>query len=126
MICWFFACLFCNRKSPFNLVPRGDYKVDEKFVYIQTESLGQFICSSSGCPRVCEGKAQAFLFGTKSSSQSSTFSLRVYGCSPLYNIPEFRKVKLLLKFTNMLFHNKTKLYFAKVAEEDCLLRLCNS
>ena len=68
------------------------YEVDSSYVTIHTRTFSQFVCTS--CERICHGNAKAFLFGSLRpyGSLSMVTALRLYVCSPLYNIKDYRMV----------------------------------
>ena len=72
------------------------FQVDDSYITIYTSSFSQFICTS--CQRICYGHGKAFVFGNliKYPSLQPLSSVRLYLCSPLYNIKDFRKVIALI------------------------------
>ena len=68
------------------------FKVGENYITIYTRQFSQFICTS--CQDVCHGQARAFMFGkvTPRTTLDPTTSLRLYMCSPLHNIRDYKKV----------------------------------
>ena len=68
------------------------FRVDESYITIYTNEFSQFICTS--CQRICHGQGIAFVFSNliKYPSLQPLSSVRIYMCSPLYNINEYRKV----------------------------------
>ena len=68
------------------------YEVDEQHITIYTSTFSQFICT--GCDGVCRGQARAFIFGKilQHPSLDPFTSIRLYLCSPLYNIKDYRTV----------------------------------
>ena len=79
-----------SQLSPSN----GYFQVDEKYVTIYTRRFSQFICTS--CNKICNGKGKAFIFGkvTARETMQSTADLRLYLCSPLHNIRDYRTVSI--------------------------------
>ena len=69
------------------------FQVNDSYITIYTNEFSQFICTS--CQRICHGQGKAFVFGNliKYPSLLPLSSVRLYMCSPLYNIKEYRKVK---------------------------------
>ena len=74
------------------------FQVDNSCITIFTNAFSQFICTS--CQRICYGHAKAFVFGNliKYPSLKPLSSVRLYMCSPLYNIKEYRKVKSKISY----------------------------
>ena len=81
------------KNKPFKIMHLLHDRVDNSYITIYTSSFSQFICTS--CQRVCHGQGKAFVFGNliKYPSLQPLSSVRLYMCSPLYNIKDFRKVR---------------------------------
>ena len=81
----------------FTELPSDDsfFEVAENYIIIQTTHFSQFVCTS--CKRVCEGEAVSFIFGSITPVQYKPIhaALRLYTCSPLYTILDFRKVRFI-------------------------------
>ena len=78
------------------------FQVDDSYITIFTNTFSQFICTS--CQRVCHGQGKGFVFGNliKYPSLQPLSSVRLYLCSPLYNIKDYRKVKTPILSSNIL------------------------
>ena len=79
----------------YNGVPFGEilsFTVDEKYITIKTTRFSQFICTV--CSEHCYGNPKAFLFGriTPLRYLPIKSALRIYMCSPLYDILDFEQV----------------------------------
>ena len=87
------------KNKPFQEI---SFRVHESYITIFTNEFSQFICTS--CERICYGQGKAFVFGNliKYPSLQPLSSVRLYLCSPLYNIKDFRKVKAPLFSSNIL------------------------
>ena len=70
----------------------GSFTVDEKYITIETTGFSQFICTV--CSERCYGNPKAFLFGRITSLRYLPIksALRIYRCSPLYDIMDFEQV----------------------------------
>ncbi len=68
------------------------YHADTEYVTIHTRHFSQFICTT--CEKMCDGKAKTFLFGSHLPVEVPFMitNVRVYVCSPLYDIEDYRKV----------------------------------
>ena len=68
------------------------FQVDEKYVTIYTRHFSQFICTS--CNKICKGRGKAFMFGRVMPLQTipSVAALRLFLCSPLLDITDYKKV----------------------------------
>ncbi len=68
-------------------------RTDSNHIIIFTKEFSQFICTS--CKQVCHGQGQAFVFGKilQNIGNGSVASLRLYTCSPLYLIEDYREVR---------------------------------
>ena len=86
------------KNVPFTEVPSADchFEVDEQYVTIFTRHFSQFICTS--CAKVCHGDGKAFIFGRMSSLTYTPLNaaLRLYVCSPLYRIDDYRQVHVVI------------------------------
>ncbi len=71
------------------------FTVHSHYILICTKTFSQFICTS--CDLVCQGQGQAFVFGKmlKDTAAGSVTSLRLYTCSPLHVIKDYREVNLV-------------------------------
>ena len=82
------------------------FRVDEKYITIYTRHFSQFICT--GCEEMCYGQARAFMFRRITPSKISqskvdpAASLRLYICSPLHKIRDYREVST----TNPLMYSQ--------------------
>ena len=90
-----------HKDVPFSEVPRCEtldtdcyYEVDEKHIIIYTTHFSQFTCTL--CKKVCCGDGKAFIFGGLSPLAFTplTAALRLYMCSPLYKIDDYRLVSV--------------------------------
>ena len=74
------------------------FTVDEKYITIKTSSFSQFICTVAGCQEKCSGNPKAFVFGriTPLKYQPIYSALRIYMCSPLYDILDFEQVIIFI------------------------------
>ena len=81
-----------NRKFKKLPLPASFFEVDEKFITIFTSSFSQFICTS--CNKTCYGQGKAFVFGNilQYPNKRPTASVRLYVCSPLYQLEDYEKV----------------------------------
>ena len=81
-----------NRKFKKLPLPASFFEVDEKFIIIYTSAFSQFICTS--CNRTCYGQGKAFVFGNilQYPDKRPTASVRLYVCSPLYQLEDYEKV----------------------------------
>ncbi len=68
------------------------YLLDVNNILIYVKSFSQFVCTS--CKLVCHGQGQAFVFGkiAKNTDVGTVTSLRLYTCSPLYIIKDYKEV----------------------------------
>ncbi len=97
-----------HKSSQFSLVPfhttdpktidaniDSYYCTDTQYVTIHTRHFSQFICTT--CEKICDGKAKAFLFGSHLPVEVPFMitNVRVYVCSPLYEIEDYRKVIII-------------------------------
>ncbi len=84
--------------------PYSFYWVDDENIWICTQGFSQFICTS--CKYECRGQGQAFIFGKVAGESwpAPVASVRLYMCSPLHRIEDYRKVVLaaLFKFFTLL------------------------
>ena len=81
------------KSKPFQEI--RSFRVSDSYITIYTSSFSQFICTS--CERICYGQGKAFVFGNlmKYPTLQALSSVRLYMCSPLYNIKDYRKVRTL-------------------------------
>ena len=90
--------------SHFTQLPTSNsyFQVNDKYITIHTRHFSQFICTS--CNKICKGRGNAFIFGrvTPRKTISSTASLRMYVCSPLHSIIDYKKVSILMYYTIIL------------------------
>ena len=72
------------------------FTVDEKYITIKTLNFSQFICTVPECQESCYGNAKAFIFGriTPLRCPPIKSALRIFMCSPLYDILDFKQVIL--------------------------------
>ena len=84
------------QKTPF--YEKCTFTVDREFIIIQTSSFSQFICTVAGCQESCYGNPKAFIFGHITPLRYLTIysAVRIYMCSPLYDITDFKQVYLSL------------------------------
>ena len=70
------------------------FMVHDQYIIIQTSSFSQFICTVDGCEERCTGVPKAFIFGhiTPLKYPPIKSAVRIYMCSPLYDIKDFKKV----------------------------------
>ena len=70
------------------------YKVHDKYLNINTLYFSQFFCTVAGCQERCHGNPKVFVFGriTPLRYPPIKSSLRIYMCSPLYDIADFKRV----------------------------------
>ena len=82
------------KKLPF--YKRNTFVVNDHYIIIQTSGFSQFICTAPGCQEICYGNPKAFIFGhiTPLRYPPIKSALRIYMCSPLYDILDFEKVVL--------------------------------
>ena len=91
------------RVSQFTQLPTSSsyFQVDNKYITIYTRHFSQFICTS--CAQVCRGQGRAFMFGkitprkTSEPKADPTASLRLYICSPLHKIRDYREVSATVR-----------------------------
>ena len=87
-----------RKNIPFAEVPSNDcyFRVYEKYVTIFTRHFSQFVCTS--CEKICHGEGKALIFGSNSPAGylPKTASLRLYVCSPLFRIADYKMVSSLL------------------------------
>ena len=83
------------QKTPF--YEKCTFTVDKEFITIQTSKFSQFICSIPECQESCYGNPKAFIFGRVTPLRYPPIksALRIYMCSPLYDIKDFEKVTFL-------------------------------
>ena len=81
-----------HNNVPFTVMSPNSYEVDERFVYIYKSHFSQFICTS--CKKICHRDGKAFIFGSISPPGHTpvTSTLRLYLCSPLYRIRDYKMV----------------------------------
>ena len=102
-----------HKNIPFEEVPRvrdntsGEncyFEVNENHITIHTTHFSQFVCSI--CKKVCCGDGKAFVFGGLSPiafAPPLTAAVRLYVCSPLFRIEDYRMVRdKLLMFLCLL------------------------
>ena len=79
-----------HKKLPFT--KHTQYRVHDKHLTINTSRFSQFICTV--CSESCHGNAKAFIFGRISPLRYLPIysALRIYMCSPLYDIADFKRV----------------------------------
>ena len=82
---------------PFSAI--ASFSVDEDFITIITSRFSQYICTADGCRESCTGNAKAFIFGriTPLRYPPIKSALRIYMCSPLYNIIDFKRVRFCIR-----------------------------
>ena len=70
------------------------YAVYDKYINIYTSHFSQFFCTVAGCEERCHGNPKAFIFGriTPLRFPPIKSALRIYMCSPLYDITDFKRV----------------------------------
>ena len=92
-----------HNKTPF--LDKSTFVVDEKYIKIQTYGFSQFFCTIPGCQESYYGNPKAFIFGriTPLKYPPIKSALRIYMCSPLYDILDFEQVDLFLFFYLFLF-----------------------
>ena len=80
------------------LIEMLSFTVDEKYITIKTSSFSQFICTVAGCQEKCYGNPKAFIFGRITPVRYSPIysALRIYMCSPLYDILDFEQVMIFI------------------------------
>ena len=82
---------------PFTQLPTESsyFQVDRKYITIYTRHFSQFICTS--CNKICGGRGKVFMFGRVMPLQRipSKAALRLYICSPLLGITDYRKVSII-------------------------------
>ena len=68
------------------------FDVDTNHIIIYTQHFSQFICTS--CRKLCQAEAKAFIFGSISPFQYKPIrsTLKLYLCSPLYNLLDYKMV----------------------------------
>ncbi len=73
------------------------FQMNDTEIIIYTKKFSQFICTS--CKLVCYGQGQAFIFGKKIEKVDAGLvtSLRLYTCSPLYIIEDYREVTIQMQ-----------------------------
>ena len=83
------------KKKPF--YEKCTFTVDREFINIRTSRFSQFICTVPECQESCQGNPKAFIFGriTPLRYLPIKSALRIYMCSPLYDILDFEKVYFL-------------------------------
>ena len=79
-----------RKKLPFT--KHTNFKKYDQHLVIYTSHFSQFICTV--CSDSCHGNAKAFIFGRITPLRYLPIysSLRIYMCSPLYDITDFKKV----------------------------------
>ena len=84
------------KKIPFH--QRSTFTVNAQYITIQTSTFSQFICTHAGCQESCYGNPKAFIFGRITPLRYLPIysALRIYMCSPLYDISDFKQVYLSL------------------------------
>ena len=89
------------------------FRTDDQYLTIFTNSFCQFFCTISGCGERCHGSPVAFIFGGISPLRFPPVkaALRLYMCSPLYNIQDFKRVSLLLN--NLVEYSIKRLHLNK-------------
>ena len=95
-----------HRNICFEDVPRAQrntlnqecyFEVDENYITIYTTHFSQFVCSV--CKKVCCGDGKAFIFGGLSPlafAPPLSAAVRLYICSPLFRIEDYRMVRINL------------------------------
>ena len=80
------------RNVPFTIVPSESVYVLESEVVVYTTHFSQFFCTS--CKKTCHRDGKAFIFGTLSPPKCTpvTSALRLYLCSPLFGIVDYKMV----------------------------------
>ncbi len=85
--------IYADHLKPFVALPFSSFFVKDHNIVIKTRGFSQFICTS--CNLVCRGQGQAFVFGKmlEHTEVGPAVSVRLYTCSPLYTIEEYKEVK---------------------------------
>ena len=80
------------RNIPFTDAPSESFYVLDTDIIIYTTHFSQFICTS--CKKTCHRDGKAFVFGAVSPPKCLpvTSALRLYLCSPLYRITDYKMV----------------------------------
>ena len=96
------------QKTPF--YEKCTFTVDEENITIQTSRFSQFICTVAGCQESCCGNPKAFIFGriTPLGYLPIYSALRIYMCSPLYDILDFEQVILFRYSYYLILHDESK------------------
>ena len=89
-----------HKKIPFTKYDK--YTVHEKHITVYTSHFSQYMCTV--CSESCQGNAKVFIFGhmTPLNHPPLKSTVRIYICNPLYEIQDFKKVKIVKK-NHMLF-----------------------
>ena len=84
------------KKNPF--YQKYIFTVNAQYITIQTSGFSQFFCTVPGCQESCYGNPKAFIFGriTPLRFPPIKSELRIFMCSPLYDIPDFKQVFYLI------------------------------
>ena len=95
-------------KTPF--YEKCAFTVDDQFINIHTSTFSQFICTV--CSQSCSGNPKAFIFGRITPVRYFPIysALRIYMCSPLYDILDFEQVFSFFILTLLYFSRKRSLY----------------
>ena len=114
------------KNVPFVEVPTEEchFEVDEGNITIFTRHFSQFVCT--GCEKVCHGDGKAFIFGGLSPLEYKPLkvTLRLYVCSPLYRIDDYRSV---CKYNFVGAHTQENvLLFNKVTKFNKHTDICSS
>ena len=111
------------KNVPFVEVPTDvcHFEVDEQNITIFTRHFSQFICT--GCEKVCQGDGKAFIFGGLSPLEYKPLkaALRLYMCSPLHRIDDYR---LVCRTSLMFTHQNAFRFFMKRRCCACMRRAC--
>ena len=86
-----------HKKLPFT--KHTNYRVHDQHLTIYTSRFSQFICTV--CSESCHGNAKAFIFGRITPLRYLPIysALRIYMCSPLYDITDFKRVGKTLLYS---------------------------
>ena len=92
-----------HKRLPFT--KHTNYRVHDQHLTIYTSHFSQFICTV--CSQSCHGNAKAFIFGriTPLRYHPIKSALRIYMCSPLYDITDFKRVSKLTFYFSRASNN---------------------
>ena len=93
-----------HKNTPF--YEKCTFTVDEEYITVQTSKFSQFICTVAGCQETRCGNPKAFIFGriTPLRYPPIKSALRIYMCSPLYNIRDFKEVEIYFYLDVYIYH----------------------